>query len=117
MVTATANGIKAEHLTGDYWMLYTDRNRRDLIKVADGYEISAVDFKMWRVGASTTGPDSSFVPVANANRQYDRTVCKPVWYIADEGEFWDRTAAYVQDLKEILTVRAENRAHAASREI
>lgn len=113
MVSArTANGVKAEHLTADYWLLYTDTDRRDLIKVADGYEIGTVNFEMWRVGGSANGPDPSFVPIAHANRYYNRSVQKPEWHISDEGKFWDRSTPYVRDLKEILTIRAENHAEA-----
>lgn len=113
MTTArTANGIKAEHLAGAYWLLYTDANRRDLIKVADGYGIGTVDFTMWGFGAPTDEADPSFVPVANANRYYNRKAGKPQWHIADEGKFWDRSTPYAQSLKELLTIRAENHAEA-----
>lgn len=113
----TANGIKAEHQSADYWLIYTDTDRRDLIKVADGYEIAGVNFAMWRVGTSTNGPDPSFVPVTHSNRYYNRKTGRPEWHICNEGEFWDFSTPYVRDLKEILTIRAENHAGASEKEI
>lgn len=108
--SVTANGYEAENLTANYWLIRTDTDRFDLIKVADGYEIGSVNFEMWRVGASTDGPDPSFVPIAHASRYYNRKAGKPEWHISDEGKFWNRSTPYVRDLKEILTTRAENHA-------
>lgn len=110
----TANGIKAEHLTGNYWLIRTDTTRFDVIKVAEGFEIGTVNFELcleW-LGEKQ---DPSFVPVANANRHYNRKLGKPAWHIADEGKFWDSIAVYTKDLKEILAVRAENHATASLR--
>jgi len=111
----TANGIKAECLTDGYWLIYTDTDRRDLVKVADGHEIGTVNFEMWHVCGSADGPDPSFVPVAHASRYHNRKAGKPEWHISDEGKFWNRSTPYVRDLKEILTIRAEN--HATAQEV
>ena len=115
MSTLTANGYKAEYLTGDYWLIRTDTDRFDVIKVAAGHEIGTVEFGIWLEWLGER-PHPTFVPVANANRSYDRKLGKPSWRIADQGKFWDRSTPYVKDLKEILTIRAENHAHAANQE-
>lgn len=111
----TANDYKAEQLTGDYWLIHTDTTRFDVIKVADGYEIGTVEFGMCLEWLGEK-PDPSFVAVANANRHYNRKAGKPEWHVANEGKFWDRSTPYVKDLKEILTTRAENHAHATAQE-
>lgn len=111
----TANGVKAEHLAGNYWLIRTDTTRFDVIKVADGHEIGTVNFELclhW-IGEKQ---DPSFAPVANANRHYNRKLGKQAWHIADEGQFWDSTAVYAQDIKECLANRAKKHAHAATEE-
>jgi len=115
--SVTANGYEAENLTANYWLIRTDTDRFDLIKVADGYEIGTVNFEMWHVCGSADGPDPSLVPVAHATRYYNRKAGKPEWHISNEGMFWDCSTPYVRDLKEILTIRAENHADAAVQEM
>lgn len=100
----TANDYKAERLTGNYWLIRTDTNRFDLVKVDDGHAITDVTFSLWR------GHSSGCTPVANANRFYDRKIGKMSWHIADEGKYEDCSTPYVKDLKDVLTIRAENHA-------
>lgn len=114
-IARTANDMKAEHLAGDYWLIRTDITRFDVIRVADGYEVGTVNFELCLAWLGEK-QDPSFVPVANANRHYNRKLGKQAWHIADEGKFWDSTAVYARDLKECLTNRAEKHAHAAATE-